>query len=468
MNVKMLVVAGETDVGDVRKRRTLRYWQDALVLFVACSLLFYGASWQMFRTYTDAAKYQCYAFTFWYGFPRAVQQLKAGCSFLTDPRQYPASLSQATIVSKLRAYHVPVALVHFVAAQSSNVPLHSLPREYPLLMIIPFTLAMIAPMHWYQVAFALWMALVIVVVYFILLRWRSRRAALAFALYLVIGAWSTALGRFDLLPSALTLCALLCALRMHWNWAFALLALATMCKFYPLLLLLPFLLAQQSALHSKWYAWQRWRSLCLFLALCAALTLVSLSLSVSGTLEPLSYFGTRPVQIEALSASLLWVLSRVSLGSLTYAYTFGSLNVESPLAAGISPLLALLLLLGLFYTCWLQWRAKIDLASASLLALLIVMVTGKVFSPQYLIWVVPFVAYIGECDLRWLLPWGLLGLLTSCIYPYIYFLTPTLLKVPLLPLFYPVTTLRNVLLLGLVLYLLFYMPHKQTVNKIAL
>ncbi len=467
MNVKMRTVMSETRAGDPQKRHTLRYWQDVLILFVACGLLFYGASWQMFKTYTDAAKYQCYAFTFWYGFSRAAQQLKAGCSFLTEPRQYPASLSQATIVRLLQAYQLPVAWIHVVAMQSANVPLHGLPREYPLLMVIPFTLAMIAPVHWYQVVFALWMALVVIVVYFMLQRWRSRRAAQAFVLYLVVGAWSTALGRFDVLPSALTLCALLCAVRKRWNWAFALLALATMGKFYPLLLLLPFLLAQQSMLRSKWYIWPRWRPLCLFLTICAALTLVSLLLSASGTLEPLSYFGMRPVQIEALAASLLWVLSRVGLGSLTYVYTFGSLNVASPFAAGISLLFTWLLVLGLLYTYWLQWRAKIDLATASLLTLLIVMVTGKVFSPQYLIWVFPFVAYIGECNLCWLLPWCLLGLLTSWIYPYIYFLTPTLLNVPALPLFYPVTTLRNVLLLGLVLYLLFYLPHKQAVNKMG-
>jgi hypothetical protein len=78
-----------------------------------------------------------------------------------------------------------------------------------------------------------------------------------------------------------------------------------------------------------------------------------------------------------------------------------------------------------------------------------------VFSPQYVIWIAPLVALVGEADWRWLLPWGLISLLTTWIYPLIYTMTKTLSLVPLLPIFYPVVTMRNLLLLGFVLFLLF-------------
>src|SRR2546423_39121 len=85
----------------------------------------------------------------------------------------------------------------------------------------------------------------------------SRQASLAYSLYLVVGAWSTVAVRFDMIPAALTLFAVICAVQKRWNWAFALLALATLSKFYPLALLVPFLLALQRETQGKWHAWRK-------------------------------------------------------------------------------------------------------------------------------------------------------------------------------------------------------------------
>jgi len=122
-----------------------------------------------------------------------------------------------------------------------------------------------------------------------------------------------------------------------------------------------------------------------------------------------------------------------------------------------------LLATGLLYTYWLQWRSKIDLATSSLLTLLIIMLTGKVFSPQYLIWVIPLLAYVGESDLRWLISWVAIGLLTTWIYPYIYLMSP-LIRVAYVPLFYPVSTIRNFLLLGFILALLIYCSRRSSTS----
>jgi hypothetical protein len=158
----------------------------------------------------------------------------------------------------------------------------------------------------------------------------------------------------------------------------------------------------------------------------------------------------------------MWLVSLVTHHPLTFLKTFGSLNIfdgadftTGRLTSIVSLLGTGLLGIGLLYTYWLQWRSKIGLAAASLLTLLIVMLTGKVFSPQYLIWVAPLVAYVGEADLRWLFSWGTLSLLTTWIYPHIYIMTPRLDQVPFLPLFFPVVTVRNVLLLIFILALLF-------------
>jgi hypothetical protein len=289
------------------------------------------------------------------------------------------------------------------------------------------------------------MIILIAAVYFVLKRFASNGAAYAFVLYMVVGCWATGAGRFDILPSALTLLAILCAERTRWRWAFALLALATLLKFYPVVLLAPFLIAQQMQLKEKWYAPSRFAPLGVFIAVCAAVTAISLLLSVEGTLGPLGYFGTRPIQVESSLASLVWVLSTLFGKAITYQFSFGSRNLLSPFSSAVTLLGTLVLVGGLLYTFWLQWRAKMGLALACLLTLLIVMLTGKVFSAQYLIWVAPLVAYIGRANWRWLVGWGSVCLLTTIIYPFLY--EPN--KFPfgaLLPPFNATVLLRNLLL----------------------
>jgi len=87
-----------------------------------------------------------------------------------------------------------------------------------------------------------------------------------------------------------------------------------------------------------------------------------------------------------------------------------------------------------------------------LLTLLVVIVTGKVFSPQYLIWVTPFVAYVGKNNWKWLVSWGSVGLLTTFIYPHIYTIasaTPGVISVGQIPEFYPSVLGRGVIILAI-------------------
>lgn len=434
------------------KKRRWFYGLDIGTIILMGCLLVYGASWQLFHIHTDAARYECYAVDFWQGITALKRFPIQQCIFITHPAI--SYVTTHTIVQFMQTHHFPNLLVNFVAHQNSAHHFHALPHEYPLLAVIPFTLALIAPTYWYQVAFALLMVLVAIATYYILLRYRSRSAAIAFAFYIVIGGWGTAAGRFDLIPSALTLLAVMCAVRSRWNWAFVWLALATMIKFYPLPLLMPFLLAQQMSTREKWLSWRRLVPLASFFAVCIVIFGASLLLSVEGTIGPLSYFENRPFQIESAAASVLW-LAHLAGVQLQPVYSYGSLNVVSPLDSTISPVATLLLVLGLGFTYWLQWRGKITVATSTLLTLLIVMLTGKVFSPQYLIWVAPLVAYVGQANYRWLISWGILSLLTTIIYPYLYMQAP-LIDVPTVFAFYPTVAVRNLLLLIFIASLLIY------------
>ena len=121
--------------------------------------------------------------------------------------------------------------VYFSNGAGTTAISHASP-EYPPLTVVIFSLALIAPIFYYQLMFALLMALIAVLIYWLLLRYAPRGAGLAFAIFILIGAWATAEGRFDLVPAALTLVCLIAAERKHWTLAYVALAFGFLLKIY--------------------------------------------------------------------------------------------------------------------------------------------------------------------------------------------------------------------------------------------
>ena len=443
--------AEEAEDGQSSSRDTLPLWlrarqfslPDVLILLLLYAILLGGFTQQL---NSDAARYQCYAFAFWNG-TQALSKLPVQqCEFLTHPSDQTAVKAHDALLESMRRHSLPAPIVTFVATQSSTSPYHVLPYEYPLMAVLSFSPALMTPLAWYQETFAFLMLCIATGLYLLLLSIQSRGAALAFALYLALGCFVTALGRFDLLPTACTFGALLCAERTKWGRAFFLLALATMIKFYPVVLLVPLLLAQQRQRKETWYAWRRYLPLVIFMITCAIITVLSLTVNVEGTIAPLSYFGQRPLQIESVSASTIWLISTIGGYPLNYAFSYGSRNVFSQFSTIVMQGDSILFLIGLCLVYWLQWRQKIALALTFLLTLLIVIVTGKVFSAQYLIWVTPFVAYIGRWNRKWLVSWCSISLITTLIYPFLYNRSRYVFG-SLLPDFYTTIFVRNSLLL---------------------
>lgn len=419
-----------------------------LPIVVALILLFCGASWQLFWANTDAARYQCYALTFWQG--------SAGTHLL------PANQCRF-----LGQFGVPA---------NGVAPLHILPFEYPPLTLSIFSLALVAPLPYYQIAFAVAMALVALFIYWLLLRFGPRGAALASAFYLVLGAWGTAEGRFDLVPAALTLLCLIAAERRRWTLAYVALACGFLLKIYPLLLLPALFMAEQIA-HGRFHKpaapltlktlpgeiWQtlrglgqwRWKNALLFACLILAVSGIFALFNFQGAVvSQLSYFANRPVQVEATGSSVLWLATLLGHPA-SVVYTFGSVNIASDLGNWIALASEAFFVLGYALTILWQWRGKLDLVQACIALLLVFIVTGKVFSPQYLIWLIPLLAYQGAFSKLWLVLWSTISLLTTAIYPYIYMLTTDARKAPYIPGFIECVTLRNILLVLLTLAFLF-------------
>ncbi len=430
---------------------TGRGWISLVPMLLMGVLLIAGSSPNFFFQYSDVSRYRCYALAFWQG---GTYSGDSSCGFL--------------------------------AAWANAAPLHTLPLEYPLLALIPFSLTLLAPSVWFQVGFAIWMAALAAGLYWYLGRVGPRGASLAFATYLVLGCWATAAGRFDLVPAAFTLFCLVAGVRGHFAWAYVLLALAVMFKLYPLPLLLPLFLAEQRASPEPLLHWRRLVGLGAFALTCAAVFAGALLVDAQGALSPLGYFAYRPIQIESAPASLMWALSFLGWPICT-AYQFGSLNIydrvqggcssyagppPGPLTNMLSILFLGLLLAGLMLIAWMQWRGKLTLPQAFVLVLLVIVLTGKVFSPQYFIWLAPLVAYVMGLDWVWFACWCVISLLTTVIYPFLYGPPGAITRTPAGIAFFPTIALRNLLLALAVLAYLFNVGHvrsriERAVNRSA-
>jgi hypothetical protein len=413
--------------------------------------MFCVASWQFFWLNTDPARYQCYALTYWLG-SNAVHVLPATqCSFL----------------------HISTV---------AQPPFHLLPIEYPPFTLVIFSLALLAPVLFYQLVFAVLMGLTSVFIYWLLLRYGPRGATLAFAFYLLIGAWAIAVERFDLVPAALTLLCLIAAERKHWTSAYVALAFGVLLKLYPLLFLPALFLAEQQGarrFHTPpgslslttlpgelWRTLQglrrwRWHNMLIFSGILLAVTGFFALFDFQGAvLSQLSYFANRPVQVEAAGSTLLWLGTLLGF-PVRIVFSFGSVNITSALTGPVAILFETLFVVGYFFTMFLQWRGKLDLVQACLALLLVFIVTGKVFSPQYLIWIIPLLAYSGAFNRLWLAAWGSISLLTMLIYHFLYALNRDAVKVPYIPGFIQVVTVRNTLFLLLTLAYLFNWFHTR-------
>lgn len=428
-----------------------------LPIIVAAILLFLGSSWEYFRMNAAVGRYACYALTFWHGgsgvnlYPPA-----AHCDFLP-------------------------------AATLSLPPFHALPLEYPPLTLVLDSLPLFAPLQYYTIVFAILMALMIVFIYWLLLRYAPRDAGLAFAIYMLLGAWGIGEGRFDLVPAALTLICVIAAERRCWTYAYIALAFAFLLKIYPLLMLPALFIAEQKDAR-RFYKpqqplnlvslpgelWQtlrgirrwRWKNTILFFAILLGVTGFFALLNFQGAvLSQLSYFANRPVQIESTGSPILLLGTHFGY-PVQIVDSFGSINVVSGLGRSVEFFLDVLFVAGYLYTLFLQWRGKLDVTQAFIAVLLVFIVTGKVFSPQYLMWLIPLLAYSGAYNRFWLIVWVPISLLTTYIFPYIY-LNQLRMPVPYKPGFIESVTARNALLAFLALaYLLNWWQIRSTRNRV--
>jgi Glycosyltransferase family 87 len=339
-------------------------------------------------------------------------------------------------------------------------PLHALPVEYPPLSILPFSLTSLPPLPDFQSVFSWWMAVAVLLGYAGFLRFSTRRRGIAYILYLLIGADAVLLARYDIVPALVTLAALWATERKRFTLAYLLLAAGILLKLYPAFLLPVVMIAQwrtqshgdgatvKGGIRARLAGILRaeaTKRVALGAGLCLVVTGLGFAIAyvLAGTdaFTGFTYASDRPLQVESTPASLLWLGTLVGIPAHE-DFSFLSLNYVGVLDGLLKPLSALALVGGCLWVYWRQARGHLSIGQAFLACLCAVVVTNKIFSPQYLIWLLPIAATVDGFSLVWIA----ICLLTTLDFPILYGMRNPIWTVTYSWQFMPVVTLRNALL----------------------
>lgn len=404
-----------------------------IVLAFGISLLWVGNWNQLSQGYYDVKIYQCFANDFWFG---------KGCNLVGHPQD--------------------------------GVPFKILPTEYPPLSLLIFSLPLLFPTLPYHISFGVLMTVLIIITYYYLTKFGEKESAISFMIFLILGAYSLAISRFDIVPSTLTFFVLILAQKRRFVLSYLFLALATMLKLYPIFLFLPLFIYQQQIIR-KTKRLTRLKGLTVFLLTCLTVVSISIFLNPDRVDTYISHYLNRPFEVESVPASVLAIVAKAE--SLCVSTSFGSINLYEKIDMSClnsvgqtyTFLMWIFLTLQLTFILWIafwQWKARPALTSVFILTLLSVLITNKIFSPQFIIWIIPFIAY-EKVSLFRLVYWGVVLALTTYIFTFNF--TP--INNPQNPFYLPTflffTTLRNSLLIFAWMFYLYRMINPLTAKSPA-
>lgn len=294
---------------------------------------------------------------------------------------------------------------------NGDIPYGDFAMEYPPLALLAFSLPHLLAagqdltLQEYTRFFLLENILISLVLALIMLRvaqaWKPgpRQKVKSMALLtvaLVIGAPILA-WRFDLFPALLTLLGLYLLIANKPTAAGFSLGVAVGVKLYPLVIL--------PVMGIYWLAKRDWASLRRFI-FGGALSLIAIApfyfLSPESFFSFLSYHQQRGLEVESLSSGLILLGKTMGFGSAQIVHNYSAFHLASPyaeIALRWLPYITLASFAILLASCYAHFKKvsapqgpiPIDsLLAYTVIALLAFIATNKVFSPQYLIWVLPF------------------------------------------------------------------------------
>jgi hypothetical protein len=334
-------------------------------------------------------------------------------------RVFGGSIADPHVFEDVRAYHEYAS-----APFSGRVPYRDIlieypPGAYPVFLLPRLAAASLGGFRW---AFAVEMGLCALainalVAYFLALTEQQgdiiRRAAwLALAL---AALGPLLIARFDLAPTALAVAVLVAWQGGHLILAGVLAGIGTLVKLFPAVVLVPCLAGANPL------GWRgRQGALVGFVVTIFAGLLVWFAIGGSGVGGSIAYHAERGVEITSVWSTLLMAGAWCTGARLAYTVDHHSVQLVAAGAAEAARLAPVAQLLALGWVAWCARRSKSrELARLASAAVVSYVALGKVFSPQYLVWFLPFLALIpGSAGRRARLLGLACAVLTGIVYPF--------------------------------------------------
>lgn len=356
-----------------------------------------------------------------------------------------------------------------------KLPYRDFDLEYPTLALLAFvlprivTLGLINNYYIYAFLFLLENILFSTINVLLMLKfmslWNSQRQkilALVFYTLFAVIISPVMLWRYDLFPTVFTVLALVAVISNRPSVAGISLGFGIAAKLYPVVLLPIFT--------AYCFANKAYRAILkLWLGTIGAvgLSLLPFITTKEKLFSFLSYHKERGLQIESLPSGIITLANKWGLIEVKTVAGYGSRNIVSPLndlVLNLLPWLFICIYIIILINCLYRFREerskseliKVNsLVAYTLLALLIFIVTNKVFSPQFVVWIIPFAALLK--------PRQAVLTLAVCITTFIMMSFGSFRQLDYVKILW--LNLRNILILGLSIWIfLEYLP--SSVNAV--
>jgi len=261
-------------------------------------------------------------------------------------------------------------------------------------------------------------------------------------------------GRYDLLPATVTLAGAYFFLKERYGVGFALIAVGVWLKYYSIFLLPILLIAYLEKRTPRKLAAD------MVPAVFAAFLCVALGALVpygGNIAESLAFHAVRLPNVESVYSAVLLMINIVFPLGVRTEYLWHSTTIRFPFEneVSIGSFFVMAAVMLLVYAA--AYRSRRNLSGTTLigfcaLAVLAFILTSKVFSPQYLLWVSPFICLLGlkpeRLNKQIFAAFALACGFSLVIYPYTYSLLNDLD-----PLAVVVVALRDFVLVGVFVFL---------------
>ncbi len=279
--------------------------------------------------------------------------------------------------------------------------------EFPPLALIFFSIPIIftTDLTVYCWIFAVMCAVLMAISAYCIMRMApsERLAYLAAALFsiLVLVYITESVKKFDGIAMSLTVMALFFFSKKRWWVAYALMTAAALTKLYPCLFILLMLGYNIIQSRDRFSAVREGLFSCIIVFLLVFIPMWIAGITFTESFSFLGFHSDRGFHVESLVATVLEALNLMGLTDIEIVPAHFTHDVSGPLATALLPYwnyVIMAFMVSAVVLCFFLMRRSVakwtvaDLSLSMLFICIIFMLTNKVFSTQYMMWIFPLIA----------------------------------------------------------------------------